>query len=86
MAEQTLVRLDTDATAVAIYVGGHALLGVAVAWPVHAIVRGRVPAAARAVLIAAVLLAIDLLLYTRLWGHRSLPLSAGVMLLAAGGA
>jgi len=86
VSAQILVRLDTDATALAIYVGGHALLGVVVALPVHAIVRRRVPALARAVLITAVLLAIDLLAYARLWGHRSLPFSGGAALLAVGGA
>lgn len=86
LPEATLVRLDTDATSFLLYVAGHALLGLAVAWPVHLTVRDRLPAPARATLIAAVLFALDLFAFQRLWAHRGLPIAPGATLLAAGAA
>ena len=75
-----LVRLDTEAFALALYVGGHAVLGALLGW----MVRTRGPLALRALIVAAMLFAADALLLSRLWAHRGLPPGTGFLLLAGG--
>jgi predicted AlkP superfamily phosphohydrolase/phosphomutase len=75
-----LVRLDTEPFVLALYVGGHALLGALFG----AVVRARWNAYARALCVTAMLFAFDALGLGRLWQHRGLPLSTGLLLLGGG--
>ncbi len=84
LSEATLVRLDTEAVAFALYVGGQALLGAIVGRGLATLpaVRGR--PGRSAALLAAVLGGVQLLALGPVWQHRELPVGFGVSLVGLG--
>ena len=86
LPEATLLRLDTEAMAAVLYVGGHALLGAAVG----AGIASRVPAGGarasflRAVGLATVLAVVDGFVFGAIWSHRGLSHVVGTTLLVTG--
>ena len=77
VSEATRLGLDTEASILAIYVGGHALLG-ALLGVVLARTAGRPLALVLALTVA------DALVFGSVWRHRELPLQLGAGLLAGG--